>query len=41
VKLSLAGNQLVLSQKQAENLALVDTTSFAVRAFRKPVALKP
>jgi len=41
VQLSLAGNQLVLSEKQAGRLALVDTTSFAVRAFRKPVAFKP
>lgn len=37
VKLSLAGTQLVLSQRSLGKLALVDTKSFAVRAFHKPV----
>jgi hypothetical protein len=38
VKLSLSGTQLVLSQRSLGKLALVDTKSFAVRAFHKPVA---
>jgi hypothetical protein len=39
VRLSLHGSQLVLSQRKAGMLAMVDTTSFAVRAFHKPEAL--
>jgi hypothetical protein len=37
VRLSLVGGQLVLSQPAKGTLAMIDTTSFAVRAFHKPV----
>jgi hypothetical protein len=36
VRLSLHGGQLVLSQPTKGTLAMIDTTSFAVRAFRAP-----
>jgi hypothetical protein len=39
VRLSLRGNQLVLTQHGTGMLALVDRTSFAVRAFHRPEAL--
>jgi hypothetical protein len=38
VKLSLSGGQLVLSQPRAGKLAMIDTRSFAIRAFRPPGA---
>ena len=38
VRLALARGQLVLSQPRAGTLAMIDTTSFAVRAFRAPEA---